>query len=134
MELSGWEWKWHRAAALTAAYAAGSPIHRIEQLAVPILVAHGEQDRRVHPDQSKELVAAQADKVILLTDSSKTGKATWTATPVDLVFGSNSVLRALAEVYACADGGKKFLYGQRTSGATMTINNKGVHRCSPEMS
>lgn len=39
-------------------YAAGSPIHRIEQLAVPILVAHGEQDDRVHPAQSVELVAA----------------------------------------------------------------------------
>ena len=33
----------------------------------------------------------------------KTGKAKWTATRVDLVFGSNSVLRALAEVYASAD-------------------------------
>ncbi|MFZ4720186.1 MAG: S9 family peptidase [Ilumatobacteraceae bacterium] len=41
-----------------AAYEAGSPIHRVEHLRVPILVAHGEQDRRVHPDQSKELVAA----------------------------------------------------------------------------
>ncbi|MDX1504337.1 MAG: catalase/peroxidase HPI [Spongiibacter sp.] len=33
-----------------------------------------------------------------------TGKPRWTATRVDLVFGSNSQLRALAEVYACADG------------------------------
>ncbi|HKY90470.1 MAG TPA: catalase/peroxidase HPI [Nevskiaceae bacterium] len=33
----------------------------------------------------------------------KTGKVTWTATRVDLVFGSNSQLRALAEVYACDD-------------------------------
>jgi catalase-peroxidase len=28
---------------------------------------------------------------------------------VDLLFGSNSVLRALAEVYACADSGRKFV-------------------------
>ena len=33
-----------------------------------------------------------------------TGKLKWTATPVDLVFGSNSELRAVAEVYAAADG------------------------------
>jgi len=39
----------------------------------------------------------------------KTGKARWTATRVDLVFGSNSQLRALAEVYACADGEKKLV-------------------------
>jgi catalase-peroxidase len=38
----------------------------------------------------------------------KTGKATWTATRVDLVFGSNSQLRALAEVYAQNDGAAKF--------------------------
>jgi catalase-peroxidase len=38
-----------------------------------------------------------------------TGEAKWTATRVDLVFGSNSILRSLAEVYACADGGKKFV-------------------------
>jgi len=39
----------------------------------------------------------------------KTGKPKWTATRVDLVFGSNSQLRALAEVYASADGQKKFI-------------------------
>jgi catalase-peroxidase len=37
-----------------------------------------------------------------------TGKAKWTATPVDLVFGSNSELRAVAEVYAAADAEEKF--------------------------
>jgi catalase-peroxidase len=40
----------------------------------------------------------------------KTGKVKWTGTRVDLVFGSNSVLRALAEVYASADGQKKFVH------------------------
>jgi catalase-peroxidase len=39
----------------------------------------------------------------------RTGKVKWTATRVDLVFGSNSILRALAEVYASADGEKKFV-------------------------
>jgi catalase-peroxidase len=36
------------------------------------------------------------------------GGPTWTASRVDLVFGSNSELRALAEVYACNDAGEKF--------------------------
>jgi catalase-peroxidase len=39
----------------------------------------------------------------------KTGKTKWTATRVDLVFGSNSQLRALAEVYAQSDNEKKFV-------------------------
>jgi catalase-peroxidase len=38
-----------------------------------------------------------------------TGKLKWTATPVDLAFGSNSELRAVAEVYAAADGQQKFV-------------------------
>ncbi len=39
----------------------------------------------------------------------KTGASKWTATRVDLIFGSNSELRALAEVYACADSPEKFV-------------------------
>jgi len=39
----------------------------------------------------------------------KTGSLKWTATRVDLVFGSNSQLRALAEVYGCEDSEKKFV-------------------------
>ena len=38
-----------------------------------------------------------------------TNEVTWTATRVDLVFGSNSQLRALAEVYACDDAREKFV-------------------------
>ncbi len=38
------------------------------------------------------------------------GKVKWTGTAVDLVFGSNSQLRALAEVYACDDGQEKFVH------------------------
>ena len=39
----------------------------------------------------------------------KTEKPTWTATRADLVFGSNAELRAIAEVYAAADGKEKFV-------------------------
>jgi catalase-peroxidase len=39
----------------------------------------------------------------------KTGEVKWTGTRVDLVFGSNSQLRALAEVYGSADAQKKFV-------------------------
>jgi catalase-peroxidase len=39
----------------------------------------------------------------------KTGEVKWTATRADLIFGSNSELRALAEVYACADAHDKFV-------------------------
>ena len=38
-----------------------------------------------------------------------TGKVKWTATRVDLVFGSNSQLRAVAEVYACSDSQQAFM-------------------------
>ena len=38
----------------------------------------------------------------------KTGSVKWTATPVDLIFGSNCELRTVAEVYASADGKEKF--------------------------
>jgi len=38
-----------------------------------------------------------------------TGKTKWTGTRVDLVFGSNSQLRAIAEVYACDDSTKAFV-------------------------
>lgn len=39
----------------------------------------------------------------------KTGEPKWTATRVDLIFGSNSELRAIAEVYGCADSHTKFV-------------------------
>jgi catalase-peroxidase len=40
----------------------------------------------------------------------KTGELKWTGTRVDLIFGSNSELRALAEVYACEDAQEKFVH------------------------
>jgi catalase-peroxidase len=39
----------------------------------------------------------------------KTGQTKWTATRIDLVFGSNSILRAYAEVYAQDDNKEKFV-------------------------
>lgn len=39
----------------------------------------------------------------------KTGERKWTGTRVDLVFGSNSILRALAEVFGSADGKERFI-------------------------
>ena len=39
----------------------------------------------------------------------KTNAVKWTGTTVDLIFGSHSQLRALAEVYACADAKEKFV-------------------------
>ncbi len=39
----------------------------------------------------------------------KTGKLKWTGTRIDLIFGSNSQLRSIAEVYACKDSSKKFV-------------------------
>jgi catalase-peroxidase len=38
-----------------------------------------------------------------------TGESKWTATRIDLIFGSNSQLRALGEVYACEDSKEKFV-------------------------
>lgn len=38
-----------------------------------------------------------------------TGELKWTGTRIDLIFGANSQLRALAEVYACADSAEKFV-------------------------
>ncbi len=45
---------------------------------------------------------------IILKDR-KSNKVKWHGTRVDLIFGSNSQLRAIAEVYACKDSSKKFV-------------------------
>jgi catalase-peroxidase len=49
------------------------------------------------------------DEEIFEGTDRKTGKAKWTATRADLIFGSNSQLRAIAEVYGAADAQKKFV-------------------------
>ena len=53
-------------------------------------------------------VDESGDEEYLGTDR-KSGEKKWTATRTDLVFGSNSQLRAIAEVYACDDAGNKFV-------------------------
>ena len=58
-------------------------------------------------DMATEWQPAGADGVYEGRDR-KTGQPKWTATRVDLIFGSHSELRALAEVYACADSKQKF--------------------------
>jgi catalase-peroxidase len=60
-------------------------------------------------DLNTKWKAVSKDQEIFEGSDHKTGKVKWTGTRVDLVFGSNSELRALAEVYACEDSKKKFV-------------------------
>ena len=53
---------------------------------------------------------APADEDVFEGRDRATGELKWTATRVDLIFGSNSQLRALAEVYACAGSEEKFVH------------------------
>ncbi len=53
--------------------------------------------------------AASPDNEVFDGCDRATGDLKWTATRVDLIFGSNSQLRALAEVYACKDSQEKFV-------------------------
>jgi len=60
-------------------------------------------------DMSTEWKPTTKDADVFEGRDRKTGKLKWTGTRVDLVFGSNSQLRALAEVYACKDSQEKFV-------------------------
>ena len=60
-------------------------------------------------DMSIEWKATSEDKDVFDGHDRGTGKVKWTGTRVDLVFGSNSILRALAEVYAQNDSQSKFV-------------------------
>jgi catalase-peroxidase len=60
-------------------------------------------------DLSAEWKATSASEEIFEAHSRETGEVRWTGTRVDLVFGSNSELRALAEVYASGDAEAKFV-------------------------
>ena len=61
-------------------------------------------------DMSTTWQATAEDAEVFEGRDRATGELKWTATRVDLVFGSNSQLRALAEVYACEDSREKFLH------------------------
>jgi len=50
------------------------------------------------------------DKDVFEGRDRKSGELKWTGTRVDLIFGSNSQLRAVAEVYGCEDSKEKFLH------------------------
>ena len=60
-------------------------------------------------DMRTEWRPVSADADLFEGRDRKTGQVKWTGTRVDLVFGSNSQLRGLAEVYGCSDGQQKFV-------------------------
>lgn len=60
-------------------------------------------------DMSIVWTAKDADQEVFEGKDRKTGQVKWTATRADLIFGSNSELRALAEVYASSDAKEKFV-------------------------
>ncbi|MEM9738984.1 MAG: catalase/peroxidase HPI [Pseudomonadota bacterium] len=60
-------------------------------------------------DMATHWQRASNEDTVLWGRDRKTDELKWTATEVDLVFGSNSQLRAIAEVYAMDDSGEKFL-------------------------
>ena len=61
-------------------------------------------------DMGNEWKPVDADKTLFEVRDRKTGKTKWTATRADLVFGSNSQLRAIAEVYGQNDGQAKLVH------------------------
>ena len=61
-------------------------------------------------DMSTTWKATSADEDVFEGRDRATGEPRWTGTRVDLIFGSNSQLRALAEVYGCDDSQEKFLH------------------------
>jgi catalase-peroxidase len=61
-------------------------------------------------DMGTEWMPSSEDADVFEGRDRATGKVKWTGTRVDLIFGSNSQLRALAEVYGCKDSQEKFLH------------------------
>ena len=61
-------------------------------------------------DMGTEWRKSDQDEGVYEGRDRKTGELRWTGTRVDLMFGSHSQLRAIAEVYASADGQKKFVH------------------------
>jgi catalase-peroxidase len=61
-------------------------------------------------DMSTTWNATSEDKDVFEGRDRETGELKWTGTRVDLIFGSNSQLRALAEVYGCEDSPEKFVH------------------------
>jgi catalase-peroxidase len=61
-------------------------------------------------DMSTTWKAVSTDGYLFEGRDRKTGELKWTGTRIDLIFGSNSQLRALAEVYGSEDSQEKFLH------------------------
>jgi catalase-peroxidase len=61
-------------------------------------------------DMGTEWKATSEDEDVFEGRDRATGELKWTGTRVDLIFGSNSQLRALAEVYGCEDSQEKFVH------------------------
>ena len=61
-------------------------------------------------DMNTEWLASSTSEDVFEGRNRWTGEVTWTGSRVDLVFGSNSQLRAIAEVYACDDAGDTFVH------------------------
>jgi catalase-peroxidase len=61
-------------------------------------------------DMSTEWKPTSKDQDLFEGRDRATGELKWTATRIDLIFGSNSQLRAIAEVYGCEDSQEKFLH------------------------
>jgi catalase-peroxidase len=61
-------------------------------------------------DMSTEWSRSPSDEGIYVGRNRSTGETKWTATPVDLIFGSNSELRAVAEFYAADDAKEQFVH------------------------
>ena len=76
-------------------------------------------------DMNTEWQASSKSEHVFEGRDRATGEVKWTGTAVDLVFGSNSQLRAIAEVYACDDSQQAFartrLRGRRLSPASPTF-------------
>ena len=60
-------------------------------------------------DMSTQWAMSSASQDLYEGHDRKTGELKWTASPVDLIFGSNSELRAVAEAYAADDAREKFV-------------------------
>ena len=60
-------------------------------------------------DMSTEWKPTSKDEDVFEGRDRKSGKVKWTGTRVDLIFGANSQLRAIAEVYGCEDSQEKFV-------------------------
>jgi catalase-peroxidase len=61
-------------------------------------------------DMDTKWTPSDSDEGVYEGRSRSAGEQSWTGTAVDLVFGSNSQLRAIAEVYACADASEDFVH------------------------